>query len=349
MYAVLPLTDRCMLTVEFAVGIWGFHASEKLLIPVMKIAMSAKPPSYREVIELDRRIRSFKLPATPHTVDSPSTAASLMCFVRSHYLEVSKCFVSRTELLDLRSSIIIRSTPRTTPGVLRTGTGDEPAKPTGWPLRPLLPHSLPMRVESHRDDQLHLQTTSRHSLAHMDDLVLQLQLRREFAGHFCGRTTNGVQVVLGAVASRCKDLEIDPPPLAALHQACLLFEAGSKTNSRAAKALVSLRVFLSPLLRLILCPVARPAQPPRTRHPSARRDGERREPKLRGRARHPRRPPAAHRHVAPPATAAHQRLDGAAPEADRVHPRRTQRAARHPAYFHRGPLAPRVQGRAPHS
>lgn len=53
--------------------------------------MSVKPPSYREVLELDKTIRSFKMPSISETMDSPSTAVSMMCFVRSNYMELSKC------------------------------------------------------------------------------------------------------------------------------------------------------------------------------------------------------------------------------------------------------------------
>lgn len=56
----------------------------------MQIVMSTKPPVYRQVLELDKTIRSFKLPVVNETMDSPSTPVSMMCFVRSHYLEMSQ-------------------------------------------------------------------------------------------------------------------------------------------------------------------------------------------------------------------------------------------------------------------
>lgn len=73
-----------------SVGVWAAHASEDLLIPVMRLVMSVKPPSYRDVLELDKKIRSFKLPETTNTMDSPGIAASMVWYVRSHYMEMSK-------------------------------------------------------------------------------------------------------------------------------------------------------------------------------------------------------------------------------------------------------------------
>lgn len=96
-----------------------------------------------------------------------------------------------------------------------------------------------MRMAGHRDDELLLQAESPAHVARLDDLVLQLQLCRKQLENFGRRTADLLQVIIGAVASRCRNLPVDPPPLAALHQACLLFEGASKTNSRAAKALVS--------------------------------------------------------------------------------------------------------------
>lgn len=72
------------------VGVWGFHASEQLLIPVMKLVMSFKSPSYRDVLELDKKIRLYGLFDTTDTMDSLSVAASMGCWVRSHYMEISE-------------------------------------------------------------------------------------------------------------------------------------------------------------------------------------------------------------------------------------------------------------------
>ena len=75
---------------ESVVGTWGFRCSEHLLIPVMKLVMSTKPPPYHDILAMDRTIRTFVLPKSEDNMDSPSLSTSMMCYVRSHYIELSE-------------------------------------------------------------------------------------------------------------------------------------------------------------------------------------------------------------------------------------------------------------------
>ncbi|GJE86313.1 fungal specific transcription factor domain-containing protein [Phanerochaete sordida] len=182
-------------------GVWGFNASEQLLIPTMKLVMSVKPPSYRAVLDLDQKIRSYRLYDTVDNMDSPSVATSMGCWVRSHYMEVI--------LLALHRAFFAQA--------MATNPQNPFDSPYGKSF--ITAYQCAWRV---------IETTS-YAFKRHHQLMSRVWMIWSF--NFSSA------VIIGAVASRCKDLPIDPPPLAALHQACLLFESGSRTNSRAAKAL----------------------------------------------------------------------------------------------------------------
>lgn len=80
-------TDRFT---SLIVGIWGFRASSECLVPLVRLALAVKPPSYDAVMELDRKIRDFSLPkADSLQTHTDRTAISMQTFVRSHYQELS--------------------------------------------------------------------------------------------------------------------------------------------------------------------------------------------------------------------------------------------------------------------
>jgi hypothetical protein len=81
-------------TACLVVGIWGFKASEEFLLHVVRATLSAKPPPYETILELDRKVHSF---ATPPKTENAGpveerTALSMQIFVRSHYQALSKQF-----------------------------------------------------------------------------------------------------------------------------------------------------------------------------------------------------------------------------------------------------------------
>lgn len=59
-------------------------------MPLVRLALAAKPPSYESVMELDRKIRDLALPAPEISrAQTDRTATSMQLFVRSHYQELS--------------------------------------------------------------------------------------------------------------------------------------------------------------------------------------------------------------------------------------------------------------------
>ncbi|EKM56701.1 uncharacterized protein PHACADRAFT_183301 [Phanerochaete carnosa HHB-10118-sp] len=182
-------------------GVWGFQASEQLLIPVMKLVMSVKSPSYGDVLELDKKIRLYGLFDTTDTMNSPGVAASMGCWVRSHYMEVI--------LLALHRAFFAQAIAMNSQNPLDT--------PYGKSF--ITAYNCAWRV---------IETTS-YAFKRHHQLMSRVWMIWSF--NFVSA------VIIGAVASRYKNLPIEPPPLPALHQACILFEGASKTNSRAAKAL----------------------------------------------------------------------------------------------------------------
>lgn len=88
------VTGRNLLTAHAShsnsVGIWGFKYERECMLPVLKIAMAAKPPSYEAVLELDRKIREFNPPMPEDAPDSPNISISMRCWVRSHFKEISE-------------------------------------------------------------------------------------------------------------------------------------------------------------------------------------------------------------------------------------------------------------------
>jgi len=89
----------CLLIVDpcidrFQVGIWGFRASDECLLHVVRATLSAKPPPYETIMDLDSKIRNFTTvpkAGSSGPVDE-RTALSMRTFVRSHYQALSQSF-----------------------------------------------------------------------------------------------------------------------------------------------------------------------------------------------------------------------------------------------------------------
>jgi hypothetical protein len=60
------------------------------LLPVTEAILAARsPPSYRNILELDRKIRLFDIPMSSSSRDSEDPASSMQSFIRSHYSALS--------------------------------------------------------------------------------------------------------------------------------------------------------------------------------------------------------------------------------------------------------------------
>ncbi|KAI0696518.1 hypothetical protein BC835DRAFT_1271862 [Cytidiella melzeri] len=198
---------------EYALGfgIWGHRCSEELLIPAMKLLVAPKQPTYQAVLELDKKIRLFNPPSCELYLDSPSTAVSMRWFSRSHYKELSEYpFVTPWVILALHRSFFAQALA----------------------LNPTNPLDTPYKfsfLSAYEAACIVLDRTSQ-SFTRRPHLLSRIWMIWTFGFSSA--------VIVGAVASRCKNINIQPSPLRVLECACTLFEKASTTNSRAAAALV---------------------------------------------------------------------------------------------------------------
>ncbi|KAI0342425.1 hypothetical protein BDW22DRAFT_1330929 [Trametopsis cervina] len=183
-------------------GVWGSRYSERCLLPAMKLLVASKQPTYEAVLRLDKEIVAFEQPSPDLHFDSPSIAESMRWFVRSHYKELIRLALHR--------------------GFFAQALASDDSSPLDSPykLSFLTAYASACTV---------LNSTS-ISYSRHPDLLSRVWMIWSFGFSSA--------VIVGAVAARCKNLNISPPPFQALQDACTLFERASKTNSRAAVALV---------------------------------------------------------------------------------------------------------------
>ena len=71
----------------------GHKHSKDFMMPLAKCINSTKPPSYKVILEFDKKFRSFIRPKIDDEVpDLRSTSASMRAWVRSHYFELSESY-----------------------------------------------------------------------------------------------------------------------------------------------------------------------------------------------------------------------------------------------------------------
>jgi len=58
-------------------------------MPVTEAILASNPPSYRTIMNLDRKIRDFDIPSCSSPLDPQRPSTSMQAFVRSHYSELS--------------------------------------------------------------------------------------------------------------------------------------------------------------------------------------------------------------------------------------------------------------------
>ncbi|KIY70219.1 hypothetical protein CYLTODRAFT_371322 [Cylindrobasidium torrendii FP15055 ss-10] len=81
--------------VPLGFGIWGFKFSADLLLEVVRVSLSAKPPPYEKILELDKKIRDFGTENPSRPSHEGTTALSMRNFVRSHYKDLIQLFLHR--------------------------------------------------------------------------------------------------------------------------------------------------------------------------------------------------------------------------------------------------------------
>ncbi|KAI0088250.1 hypothetical protein BDY19DRAFT_891233 [Irpex rosettiformis] len=188
-------------------GIWGFQYSKECLAPTLKLLATPKKPTYESVLELDRKIRSVHPAGVELYMDSPSVPIFMRWFVQSHYQELI--------LLALHRSFFAQALSM------------KPTDPLDTPYK----YSF---LSAYEAACTVLRSTGQ-AFKRKPELLSRVWMIWSFAFSSA--------VIVGAVASRCENLDVQPPPFGSLQSACSLFEQASKTNSRAAAALVSLATF----------------------------------------------------------------------------------------------------------
>ncbi|KAI0826144.1 hypothetical protein BC629DRAFT_1690247 [Irpex lacteus] len=182
-------------------GIWGFQYSQECLVPALKLLVAPKQPTYESVLELDKKIRSLHPDGDEMFMDSPSHGMFMRWFVRSHYRELI--------ILTLHRSFFAQALA----------------------LKPTDPLDTPYKYSfrSAYEAACAILRSTSHAFKRKPEILSRVWMTWTFAFSSA--------VIVGAVASRCENLDIQPSPIRSLQSACSLFEQASKTNSRAAAAL----------------------------------------------------------------------------------------------------------------
>ncbi|KAL4263673.1 Zn(2)-C6 fungal-type domain-containing protein [Pleurotus pulmonarius] len=180
-------------------GTWGFKASVECLLPAVRVTLAAKPPPYSEILELDRKIRSFASVASASDDQNDNTALSMRTFVRSHYQDLILLFLHR--------GFFAQAMAENTDNPLRTAYGESV-------------------TAAYQSACVVLEDTR---VQFMKKPTLCARVWRIWSLAF------SAAIVIGAVAIR--RLDFQPLPLEQFEIACLLFQKAAETSSRAARAL----------------------------------------------------------------------------------------------------------------
>ncbi|KAF9476036.1 hypothetical protein BDN70DRAFT_812955 [Pholiota conissans] len=190
--------------VPLGFGIWGFKASAECLIPLVRIALAVKPPTYETVMDLDRKIRELALPRADSTQNNTDrTAISMRIFVRSHYQQLMLLFLHRAYFAQAI---------------------------TEYSEQPL--HSPYGRS-----------VTAAYSSACvvLEDTKAQFSKKPLLCARIWRMWTFAFSaaVIVGTIAIRGVHLNMKPPPLEEFEEICKVFVSAAETSNRAARALVS--------------------------------------------------------------------------------------------------------------
>ncbi|PPQ92520.1 hypothetical protein CVT25_010353 [Psilocybe cyanescens] len=195
--------------VPLGFGIWGFRASSECLVPLVRLALAVKPPSYDAVMELDRKIRDFSLPkADSLQTHTDRTAISMQTFVRSHYQELMLLFLHRSYFAQAM---------------------------TEHPDNPL---------NSQYSQSVHAAYSSACTV--LEDTRSQFMKKPLLCARIwrIWSFTFSAAVIVGTLAIRGSHLNLKPPPLEQFESISKIFTSAAETSSRAARAMPILQVML---------------------------------------------------------------------------------------------------------
>ncbi|KAJ6588378.1 hypothetical protein B0H19DRAFT_922527 [Mycena capillaripes] len=195
-------------------GVWGHRATQECLLPIVRATLAVKAPSYDKVLHLDATIRNFAQPqANPA---DERTAVSMKNFIRSHYRDLMLLFLHRAFF----AQVMI----------------EHAADPTQSPYA----RSVFAAYEG--------------AVNVLDDTVNQFSKKPLLVARVwrIWSLAFSAAVVIGTLAIRGINLNLDPPPLEKFQVACNMFRSAAETSSRAARALVRLFVFLCDLCAYFL-------------------------------------------------------------------------------------------------
>ncbi|KAI0795508.1 hypothetical protein C8Q75DRAFT_454329 [Abortiporus biennis] len=182
-------------------GIWGFRHSQECMLPLTKCINGKTSPSYQQILDLDKRFRSYTLPTEPLVGKDSPISVSMRAWVRSHYLELILLYLHRPFFAKAISS--------------------HPDNPLESPYAYSFVTAYQCAVAILR--------TTKYQFAHHHRLMSRVWQIWTF--------TFTSAVIVGAVASCSQLMTLDPPPSAFFLDCCDLFTDAAKVNSRAARAL----------------------------------------------------------------------------------------------------------------
>ncbi|KAJ7756952.1 hypothetical protein B0H16DRAFT_1537516 [Mycena metata] len=190
-------------------GVWGHRANEECLLPIVRATLAVKAPSYDKILHLDRKIRDFGQPGA-NPVDE-RTAISMKNFIRSHYRDLSESCSSSCHRAFFAQVMIEHAAD---------------------PMKSPYAHSVLAAYQGAcnvLDDTLN-QFTKKP--------LLVARIWRIWSLAF------SAAVVVGTLAIRGINLNLEPPPLKQFQIACNMFRTAAETSSRAARALPVLQTML---------------------------------------------------------------------------------------------------------
>ncbi|KAJ7075114.1 hypothetical protein B0H15DRAFT_934829 [Mycena belliarum] len=188
-------------------GVWGHMATQECLLPIVHATMAVKAPSYEQVLRLDRIIRNFAQPTASPVGER--TAISMKNFIRSHYMDLMLLFLHRAFFAQ----------------VMIEDAADPMKSPYAHSV--LAAYQGACSVLDHTLEQF----TKRPLLVSRVWRIWSLAF--------------SAAVVVGTLAIRGINLQLNPLPLEKFQTACNMFRSAAETSSRAARALPVLQTMLA--------------------------------------------------------------------------------------------------------
>lgn len=206
----LPIDDEESVseTGETLQGFWHFKMvfATEIYAPVVENMLSAKPPSYATILDLDRRIRQIQLPAVklylrPDDDDYNNPSLCMKSYMMSHYRSLTMIHIHRT--------------------FFAQALLDNPASPLSSPYAPSF-------LSANRCASILLKSFIHH---------------HERCGALCGRFWGmwthafSAAIIIGATVSRMPQSSLAPSALMELDLAIEVFQRGVNQSLRARQGL----------------------------------------------------------------------------------------------------------------